>query len=75
MPFYTFECPECKHVVEVLQNMSDPEPCCNKCTKMVPRKIVEMKRVWKGKGPGIKLMGEGFHNNDYGQYGPKKPEI
>ena len=47
MPFYTFKCPECEDVKEVLQGMNDDPPLCNKCTKMVPRRYVEMKRVFK----------------------------
>ena len=47
MPFYTFKCPECKKVIEVLQGMNDDPPLCKKCSKMVPRNFVEMKRVFK----------------------------
>ena len=46
MPFYTFKCPECEDVKEVLQSNQTP-PTCDKCTKMVPRHIVEMERVFK----------------------------
>ena len=47
MPFYTFKCPECDKVIEVLQGMNDDPPLCEKCSKMVPRNLVEMKRVFK----------------------------
>ena len=47
MPFYTFKCPECDKVIEVLQGMNDDPPLCKKCSKMVPRNLVEMKRVFK----------------------------
>ncbi len=46
MPFYTFKCPECEDVKEVLQSNQTP-PTCDKCTKIVPRHIVEMERVFK----------------------------
>jgi len=46
MPFYTFKCPECEDVKEVLQSNQTP-PTCDKCTKMVPRHIVDMERVFK----------------------------
>ena len=46
MPFYTFKCPECEGEKEVLQSNQTP-PTCDKCTKMVPRHIVEMERVFK----------------------------
>ena len=46
MPFYTFKCPKCEDVKEVLQSNQTP-PTCDKCTKMVPRYIVEMERVFK----------------------------
>ena len=47
MPFYTFECPKCEDVKEVLQKINDSPPTCDKCTKMVPRHIVDMERVFK----------------------------
>ena len=31
MPFYTFKCPKCKDVKEVLQGMNDKPPTCEKC--------------------------------------------
>ena len=47
MPFYTYKCPECGKEKELLQKMNESPPTCNKCTKMVPRNIVEMERVFK----------------------------
>ena len=47
MPFYTFKCPECEDVKEVLQSMNDSLPNCKNCTQIVPRRIVEMERVFK----------------------------
>ena len=64
MPFYTFKCPECGIKKEVLQGMDDNAPTCDKCTKMVPRHIVEMKRLWKPTGKP-KFKGDGFYETDY----------
>ena len=64
MPFYTFKCPECNKVKDVLQGMNDDVPLCDKCTKMVPRHIVEMKRVFKPNAkPGSKDGSWGFKKN------------
>ena len=46
MPFYTFKCPECEDVKEVLQSNQTP-PTCKNCTQIVPRRIVDMERVFK----------------------------
>ena len=64
MPFYTFKCPECEDVKEVLQGMEDVPPLCKKCTKMVPRNIVEMKRVFKSTSKP-QFKGSGFYETDY----------
>ena len=64
MPLYTFKCPECEREKEVIQKMNDDSPLCNKCTKMVPRRYVEMKRVWQPiSKPQFK--GSGFYETDY----------
>ena len=68
MPFYTFKCPECEDVKEVLQSMNDKPPHCEKCTRMVPRNIIEMERVFKSTGKP-KFKGSGFYETDY------KPKI
>ena len=64
MPFYTFRCPECKVEKEVLQGMNKPIPTCEKCTKMVPRHIVEMERVFRDTGKP-QFKGKGFYETDY----------
>ena len=64
MPFYTFKCPKCEDVKEVLQGMNNDPPLCNKCTKMVPRNFVEMKRVFAGTGKP-QFKGDGFYETDY----------
>ena len=33
MPLYTFKCPECKDITEVLQGMNASFPICKKCSK------------------------------------------
>tara|TARA_Y100000310_G_C20508514_1_gene727627 strand:+ start:693 stop:896 length:204 start_codon:yes stop_codon:yes gene_type:complete len=64
MPFYTFECPKCKIRKEVLQKIDDDVPLCDKCTKMVPRFLVEMKRVYKPNAkPASKDGSWGFNKN------------
>ena len=47
MPFYTFKCPECDKVIEVLQGMNDKPPTCEKCSTILPRRYVDMQRVFK----------------------------
>ena len=70
MPFYTFRCPKCKVEKTVLQNSKDKPPTCKQCSSILPRNIVDMERVWSGKGPAIAFKGSGFYETDY-----KKPRI
>ena len=44
--------------------MNDSPPTCDKCTKMVPRHIVEMKRVFTDVGKP-QFKGSGFYETDY----------
>jgi len=62
MPFYTFECPKCKRQKEELQPMGDiKEPACKKCSNILPRRWVMMKRVFKPNAkPGSKDGSWGF---------------
>ena len=64
MPLYTFKCPECERIEEVILKMSDSPPLCKKCTKMVPRRYVEMKRVF-GETGKPQFKGDGFYETDY----------
>ena len=64
MPFYTFQCPKCKQEKEVMQKMNDDPPLCKKCSKMVPRNLVEMKRLFKTIGKP-QFKGSGFYETDY----------
>ena len=68
MPFYTFKCPKCKIEKDVLQGMNDDVPTCDKCSKMVPRNIVDMKRVYKTIGKP-QFKGSGFYETDYKKKG------
>ena len=47
MPFYTFKCPKCKDEEEVLQSFDSDEPICEKCSTVLPRFNIKMKRVFK----------------------------
>ena len=47
MPFYTFKCPKCKDVKEVLQGMNDKSPTCSECSTILPRRSIKMERVFK----------------------------
>ena len=46
MPFYTFKCPTCGDVKEVLQPNQTPL-LCEECSSIVPRRYVKMERVFK----------------------------
>ena len=47
MPFYTFKCPQCEDVKEVLQGMNDEPPTCDECSTILPRRYIDMKRIFK----------------------------
>jgi|TARA_Y100000034_G_scaffold102955_1_gene128156 putative FmdB family regulatory protein len=46
MPFFTFKCPKCEDEIEVLQSTSKP-PSCKECSTLLPRRFIEMERVFK----------------------------
>ena len=61
MPFYTFKCPECEHMKEVLQGMNDKPPTCQECSTILPRRDIEMEREYKANAkPGSKDGSWGF---------------
>ena len=61
MPFYTFKCPKCENLKEILQGMDDKPPNCEKCSKILPRFEIEMERVFKANAkPGSKDGSWGF---------------
>jgi len=64
MPLYTFKCPKCKKIEEVIQRINEEPPVCDKCSKMVPRNFVEMKRVYGDTGKP-QFKGSGFYETDY----------
>jgi predicted nucleic acid-binding Zn ribbon protein len=55
-------------VEEVIQKMDDESPICDKCSKMVPRNLVEMKRVFGDTGKP-QFKGSGFYETDYKKKG------
>ena len=61
MPFYTFKCPKCKDVKEVLQGMNDKPPTCEECSTILPKRCMTMERVFKANAkPGSKNGSWGF---------------
>ena len=70
MPFYTFKCPECEDVKEVLQSMNDSPPNCKNCTQIVPRRYVKMERLFRDTGKP-QFKGSGFYETDYKKDKPK----
>ena len=46
MPFFTFKCPKCEDEIEVLQSKSEP-PNCKECSTLLPRRFIDMERVFK----------------------------
>ena len=69
MPFYTFKCPKCEDVKEVLQSNQTP-PLCEECSSIVPRRYVKMERVFGDTGKP-QFKGSGFYETDYKK--KKKP--
>jgi len=64
MPMYTFKCPKCNKVKEVLQKMDDSPPVCVDCSIVLPRYTIEMERQFTGSG-GFKLKGGGWFKDGY----------
>jgi putative FmdB family regulatory protein len=59
MPFYEYECSNCRHHLEELQNMSDPPlVSCPNCGKETLKRLI-------GTGGGIIFKGSGFYLTDY----------
>ena len=71
MPFYSFKCPECEDVKEVLQGMNDSLPVCKECSTILPRKDVKMERVFGDTGKP-QFKGSGFYETDYKKKGKPK---
>ena len=65
MPFYTFKCPDCEDVKEVLQDMKTANPVCVKCiVTSCGLSIIEMERVYTSIGKP-QFKGGGFYETDY----------
>ena len=76
MPFYTFKCPNCDVVKEILQKMDDPNPKCEDCLECGcnradgtcgcdgKMKSIEMERVFSNVGKP-QFKGSGFYETDY----------
>jgi putative FmdB family regulatory protein len=58
MPFYEYECSNCKFYVEVLQKISDePLKKCPSCKKQAMKKLVS--------APAFRLAGGGWYETDF----------
>ncbi|HEY6642274.1 zinc ribbon domain-containing protein [Povalibacter sp.] len=58
MPFYEYECSNCKFYVEVLQKLSDePLKKCPSCKKQAMKKLVS--------APAFRLAGGGWYETDF----------
>ena len=69
MPFYQFKCPKCNFELQELRKMNDfKEPLCQKCSTVLPKREVYMKKII-GTSSFI-FKGDGFYETDY-----KKPKI
>lgn len=65
MPMYTFKCPSCSKVVEVIQQMKDDTPTCKKCDEAsCGTHTPKMERVYSNSG-GFKLNGGGWFKDGY----------
>jgi putative FmdB family regulatory protein len=58
MPFYEYECSNCKYYTEVLQKVSDPPMAkCPSCGKKTFKKLVS--------APVFRLKGSGWYETDF----------
>src|SRR3954467_12577529 len=58
MPFYEYECSNCKFYVEALQKISDPPlEQCPSCKKKTMKKLVS--------APNFRLKGGGWYETDF----------
>ena len=58
MPFYEYECPNCKFYTEVMQKISDaPLKKCPSCGKRTMKKLVS--------APVFRLKGSGWYETDF----------
>ena len=65
MPLYTYRCPSCNKVEDVLQSLKEPNPVCERCVKAsCGIHTPEMKRVFSDIGKP-QFKGSGFYETDY----------
>lgn len=68
MPFYEYECSNCKFYVEVLQKISDePLRKCPSCKKQALKKLVS--------APVFRLKGAGWYETDFKSDGEDKRNL
>ena len=67
MPFYEYECSDCKFYTEVMQKISDaPLTKCPSCGKKALKKLVS--------APNFRLKGGGWYADGYGSGSSKKSD-
>lgn len=65
MPIYEYQCPDCRHVFEILQKISEePLKKCPKCNKESLQKLIS--------ASGFQLKGTGWYATDFRNKG--KPQ-
>jgi putative FmdB family regulatory protein len=68
MPFYEYECSNCKFYVEALQKISDaPIKQCPSCKKQTMKKLVS--------APVFRLKGDGWYETDFKSEEDKKRNL
>ena len=69
MPIYSFKCPSCNQQEEIIQNMTDDNPICERCVKSsCGLHVVEMQRIYTNVGKP-QFKGNGFYETDYKKKG------
>jgi len=65
MPLYTYKCPTCSKVKEILQTIKEPAPVCEWCVNhSCGIHTPEMERVFGNTGKP-QFKGSGFYETDY----------
>src|SRR5687767_9616960 len=68
MPFYEYECSNCKFYVETLQKISDePLKQCPSCKKQALKKLIS--------APVFRLKGSGWYETDFKSEGEDKRNL
>lgn len=67
MPMYDYKCLTCNYVQEeFIMNVEDRKTVKIRCSNCGNSGM-----ILQMSGPRTKLRGSGFHDTDYGKYGPK----